>query len=95
MKIMGIINLTPDSFYSSSRLDSSINISRKINDFVNEGAEIIDVGAESSRPGSVPISEEEELYEEVRLMYLENHNVFNQFVRDNYIKFMHIFKELM
>ena len=41
------------------------------------------------------ISEEEELYEEVRLMYLENHNVFNQFVRDNYIKFMHIFKELM
>ncbi len=58
---MGIINLTPDSFYSSSRLDSSINISRKINDFVNEGAEIIDVGAESSRPGSVPISEEEEL----------------------------------
>ena len=41
------------------------------------------------------MSEEEELYEEIRLMYLENHNVFNQFVRDNYIKFMHIFKELI
>ena len=61
MKIMGIINLTPDSFYSSSRFDSTYSINHKINEFVNEGADIIDVGAESSRPGSIPISEEEEL----------------------------------
>ena len=61
MKIMGIINLTPDSFYSSSRFDSTYSIDHKINEFVNEGADIIDVGAESSRPGSIPISEEEEL----------------------------------
>ena len=41
------------------------------------------------------ITEEEELYEEIRLMYLENHQVFNQFVRDNYIKFIHIFQDLI
>ena len=41
------------------------------------------------------VTEEEELYEEIRLMYLENHQIFNQFVRDNYIKFMHIFTELI
>ena len=60
MKIMGIINLTPDSFYPSSRFDS-YNVNDVIDSFVREGVDIIDIGAESSRPGSNPISENEEL----------------------------------
>lgn len=58
--IMGIVNITPDSFYEKSRVDKD-----KVTDFVDkmikEGADIIDVGAESTRPGSERVSEQEEL----------------------------------
>ena len=59
--IMGIINCTPDSFYSGSRrLDPWEAIELGIR-MVEEGADILDVGGESSRPGSDPVSNEEEL----------------------------------
>jgi len=51
IKIMGIINLTPDSFHAPSRYNLSI---------FDSGADIIDIGACSTRPGSTPVSEEEE-----------------------------------
>lgn len=54
--VMGILNVTPDSFYSESR--GGLEKAKKIIDF---GADIIDIGAESSRPGSDYVSEEEEL----------------------------------
>ncbi|WP_448515974.1 dihydropteroate synthase [Pseudothermotoga sp.] len=58
--IMGIVNVTPDSFYAASRVEKD-----KLIDFVarmvNEGVDIIDIGGESTRPGSDRISEEEEL----------------------------------
>jgi dihydropteroate synthase len=60
-KIMGIINLSPDSFYPGSRVPSvpaALNVAERM---IEEGADYLDVGAESSRPGSKPISEEEEL----------------------------------
>ena len=59
-KVMGIINITPDSFYSKSRSlskDDFITICTKM---VEDGADIIDIGACSTRPGSTPISEESE-----------------------------------
>jgi dihydropteroate synthase len=58
---MGIINCTPDSFYSGSRrLDPREAIESGIR-MVEEGADILDIGGESSRPGSDPVSNEEEL----------------------------------
>jgi dihydropteroate synthase len=60
-KIMGIINLSPDSFFPESRV-SSVSASLKVAEsMIEEGADYLDVGAESSRPGAKPISEEEEL----------------------------------
>ena len=50
--VMGILNLTPDSFFSPSRPDSSQQIREKVAQMVQEGATIIDVGAQSTRPGS-------------------------------------------
>ena len=60
-KIMGIINLSPDSFYPDSRVptvSAALNVAECM---IEEGADYLDVGAESSRPGAKPISEEEEL----------------------------------
>jgi dihydropteroate synthase len=60
-KIMAILNVTDDSFYSPSRvLDPTKAIERALL-LQEEGADIIDIGAESSRPGALPISEKEEL----------------------------------
>lgn len=61
MKIMGIINLTPDSFYHNSRSKSIDEIQLKIEEYTSNNVDIIDIGAESSRPGSYQISKEEEL----------------------------------
>ena len=60
-KIMGIINSTPDSFYEGSRTyNSEIAIGKAIK-MIEEGASFIDVGGESTRPGSMPINLEEEV----------------------------------
>ncbi|PIP72968.1 MAG: dihydropteroate synthase [Nitrospinae bacterium CG22_combo_CG10-13_8_21_14_all_47_10] len=59
--VMGIINLSPDSFYGESRCrtqDQAIATAEKM---IAEGADILDLGAESTRPGSTPISEQEEI----------------------------------
>ncbi|MDR2126536.1 MAG: dihydropteroate synthase [Prevotellaceae bacterium] len=59
--VMGIINFTPDSFYSQSRAVTDIQISEKIENMIAEGVDIIDVGAYSSRPGAEDISADEEI----------------------------------
>jgi len=62
--IMGIINVTPDSFSGDSILQKDDPIQyavEKARQFIADGADILDIGAESSRPGSHPISAEEEL----------------------------------
>ncbi len=58
---MGILNITPDSFYDGGMYADEENIRRRISEFVNAGARIIDVGGESSRPGSERVTAEEEL----------------------------------
>ncbi len=59
-RVMGILNITPDSFYSGSRYNSDVEILAAANLMVTEGADIIDVGGYSSRPGAADISAEEE-----------------------------------
>lgn len=58
--VMGIINVTEDSFFSGSRANSKDEISRKTERMLAEGVDIIDLGACSTRPGSLPVSEEKE-----------------------------------
>lgn len=60
-KVMGILNLTPDSFYDGGRHDSQEKILSRTKRMLDEGATFIDVGAYSSRPGATDIPEEEEL----------------------------------
>lgn len=60
-KVMGILNLTPDSFYDGGRYKNESEILLKVENMLNEGATFIDVGAYSSRPNAIHISEEEEL----------------------------------
>lgn len=59
--LMGIVNLTPDSFYEKGRSCSTKDAILVAERHIDEGAEILDIGAESSRPGSRPIPEELEL----------------------------------
>lgn len=59
--IMGVLNITPDSFSDGGRFLKKKNAVRRGVEMVKEGADIIDIGGESSRPGSDPISEEEEM----------------------------------
>ncbi len=60
-QVMGILNATPDSFYSGSRKQTGEEIARRAIQIVEEGGTIVDVGAFSTRPGADIVSEEEEL----------------------------------
>jgi dihydropteroate synthase len=57
-KIMGVLNLTPDSFYDGGRNNSLADALRKTEQLLSEGADILDLGAYSSRPGAEHITEE-------------------------------------
>ncbi len=59
-KIMGIVNLTPDSFYAGSRITAEKELIKHVEKLIDEGADIIDLGAFSTRPGFENISEAEE-----------------------------------
>ena len=59
-KVMGILNATPDSSYSGSRKQTEREIADRANQIMDEGGTFIDVGAFSTRPGAVEVSEEEE-----------------------------------
>jgi dihydropteroate synthase len=59
--VMGILNLTEDSFYAASRVQTLETIKIKVDQMLSEGADIIDIGAQSTRPGSIRISAEDEL----------------------------------
>ena len=59
--VMGILNVTPDSFYESSRCVDVQKAIERVKQIIDEGGDIIDVGAYSSRPGAEDVSEEEEI----------------------------------
>jgi dihydropteroate synthase len=58
--VMGILNVTPDSFYAGSRINSEQELLEQAGRMIEEGAVILDVGGQSSRPGAVAISADEE-----------------------------------
>jgi len=60
-KVMGILNITPDSFYDGNYYKTEKEILKQVEKMLNEGATFVDVGASSSRPNSKHISEDEEL----------------------------------
>ena len=59
--LMGIVNVTPDSFHESSRRANVAEAIHSAQNMIKSGAEIIDIGGESTRPGSQPVSIEQEL----------------------------------
>ena len=59
-QVMGILNVTPDSFYADSRKQTEEEIAKRAEQILEEGAVMIDVGAFSTRPGAAMVSEEEE-----------------------------------
>ena len=59
--VMGILNVTPDSFYAGSRTQTEEEITRRVEQIITEGAAIIDIGAYSSRPKAENISSKEEM----------------------------------
>ena len=58
--VMGILNITPDSFYKESRITEPLEALERTEQMLNQGAKIIDIGGYSSRPGASPVSLEEE-----------------------------------
>lgn len=58
--VMGIVNVTPDSFYAGSRTTDAEAVGRRVTAMLGEGVDIIDVGAYSSRPGAADVSPDEE-----------------------------------
>lgn len=60
-KVMGILNLTPDSFYDGGNYNETDAALQKIEAMMSEGADIIDIGAASSRPGAEALTSEEEI----------------------------------
>lgn len=60
-RVMAIMNLTPDSFYDGGKLKNHEQLLAKVQQFIDEGASIIDLGGYSTRPGAADISIEEEM----------------------------------
>ena len=59
--VMGILNVTPDSFHDGGEFLASDSALRHAERMINEGVDIIDIGGESTRPGASPVSAQEEL----------------------------------
>lgn len=59
--VMGILNITPDSFSDGGRYNTTEQALHRVEEMIAEGADVLDIGGESTRPGYTPISEEEEI----------------------------------
>lgn len=59
-QVMGILNVTPDSFYDNSRCPDATTVAKRVTALISEGADMIDVGGYSSRPGCADVSVDEE-----------------------------------
>jgi dihydropteroate synthase len=60
-KVMGILNLTPDSFYDGSKYQTEKEVLLQVEKMIADGVDFIDIGACSSKPNAIPVSETEEL----------------------------------
>lgn len=79
-KVMGILNITPDSFFDGGKYKNENDILKQVEKMLNDGATFIDVGAYSSRPGASHISEEEELQRIVPVIELLVKNFTNIYI---------------
>ena len=68
LQVMGVINTTPDSFSDGGRFDSLDKAVAEARRMIAAGADILDIGGESTRPGSLPVDEDEELARTVPLI---------------------------
>ena len=59
--VMGILNVTPDSFYAGSRKQTESSIHDRIEEILSEGGDLIDIGGYSSRPDAADVTPEEEM----------------------------------
>ena len=82
--VMGILNVTPDSFYDGKRYNTAEDAVNHASKMLEEGADIIDVGGESTRPGAYPISEAEELKRVIPLIKLLSKEVRKPISIDTY-----------
>lgn len=73
-QVMGILNVTPDSFYAESRKQTEADILARAHRILEEGAAIIDLGAYSSRPGAGNVSSDEEMQRLRTALELINHH---------------------
>ncbi|TMH04357.1 MAG: dihydropteroate synthase, partial [Betaproteobacteria bacterium] len=60
-QVMGVLNVTPDSFADGGRFLSEADAIGRVQEMLSDGADIIDIGGESTRPGAAPTTEDEEL----------------------------------
>lgn len=79
-KVMGIINITHDSFYSGSRKTTAKEVLKQAEQMVNDGADILDIGGYSTRPGAEDISEDEEKSRVLENIRLLKHNFPNTII---------------
>jgi len=91
-QVMGIINITPDSFYSGSRYSTSKEVFAAMSRMIEEGAAIIDIGACSSRPGTVSLSATDEwkrlfpVLKELRRYFPDTHISIDTFYGDTVVR---------
>lgn len=69
-QVMGILNVTPDSFYAGSRKQTEKEIAGRANQIIAEGGSMIDIGAFSTRPGAAQVSAEEEMERMRRALHI-------------------------
>lgn len=78
--VMGIINITPDSFYSGSRMQSEELVLNKADEMLQQGATILDIGAQSTRPGSERLTAEEETERLLKMIAAVQNNFPESFI---------------
>jgi len=67
-QVMGIVNVTPDSFSDGGKFATFANALKQVEQMISDGVDIIDIGGESTRPGAVDVSEEDELARVIPLL---------------------------
>ncbi|MBQ0049101.1 MAG: dihydropteroate synthase [Bacteroidales bacterium] len=72
-RVMGILNVTPDSFYAASRKQTEEAIIGRVSEIMLQGGDIVDIGAYSSRPGAADVSPEEEMERLARALSIIRH----------------------
>ena len=78
--VMGIINITPDSFYKDSRFQTEDEVLQQVSKVLNDGATILDIGGQSTRPRSVRLSETEEAERVLPVIESVNKNFTDAFI---------------